>query len=545
MLRHARCQVQVFATLPVRNRAAWYLATAWVVGGGLLAPGPATAVETASTPPNILMIFCDDLATQAVSCYGHPLRLLDTPNLDRVARDGMRFERCLVPNSICGPSRAAILTGKYSHANGFMRNGDRFDGSQPTFPKMLRAAGYQTALIGKWHLETDPTGFDHWHILPGQGIYYNPPMIRDGQRVNHRGYVTDLITDFSLEWLKNRDPSRPFLLMTQHKAPHREWAPALRHLGWNGDRVFPEPTTLFDDYSGRGRPEREQTMTLARDFLPLDAKLVAPKSLDAEQRAAWDAWYEPRNEAFRAANLSGPDLVRWRYQRYLHDYLGCVKAIDESVGRLLDSLDESGLAENTLVLLSSDQGFYLGEHGWYDKRWIYEESLTTPLMVRWPGVTAAGSTSAAMVSVLDFPATFLEAAGVAVPDDLHGRSLAPVLAGRLPDDWRRSFYYHYYEFPGVHDVRRHYGVVTDRHKLFHFYEPDVDAWSLIDRRRDPHEMVDVYDDPAYAEVRAELHAELDRLRAELAVPDDPVDAGPGSPGQRPARRRPLTAAPAG
>jgi arylsulfatase A-like enzyme len=483
--------------------------------------------------PNIVMIFCDDLTNQALSCYGHPLGLLQTPNIDRLAASGMRFERCLVPNSICGPSRAAILSGKYAHVNGFRTNGDRFDGSQPTFPKMLQAAGYQTAMIGKWHLVSDPTGFDHWHILPGQGLYYNPPMIRDGEKVTHHGYTTDLISQFSIEWLKNRDPGRPFLLMSQHKAPHREWAPALRHLGWNGDRVFPEPATLLDDYAGRGRPEREQDMTLARTFNRLDAKLDTPKSLDTEQRQAWDAYYAPRNAAFEAANLTGDDLVRWRYQRYLHDYLGCVKAVDEAVGEMLDYLDEAGLADNTIVLFSSDQGFYLGEHGWFDKRWIYEESLTTPLLVRFPGVTRPGTVSPALVSILDFPPTFLEAAGVTVPGDLHGRSLAPLLAGRTPPDWRKSFYYHYYEYPGPHSVRKHYGVVTDRYKLFHFYEPDVDSWRLIDRERDPQELTDRYGDPEYASVQAELHTELARLRAELAVPEK----DPEPPRKQPAGKR--------
>ena len=486
-----------------------------------------------AAPPNIVMIFCDDLTNQALSCYGHPLELLETPHIDRLAREGMLFKRCLVPNSICGPSRAAILTGKYAHVNGFVNNGDRFDGSQPTFPKMLQAAGYQTAMIGKWHLVSDPTGFDHWHILPDQGVYYNPAMIRDGQKVKHEGYTTDLIADFSIEWLKNRDPKKPFLLMSQHKAPHREWSPALRHLGWNGDREFPEPPTLFDDYAGRGKAEREQKMSLEKDFSPLDAKLKAPPSLDAGQRKAWDAYYEPRNARFREAAPAGKDLVRWRYQRYMHDYLGCVKAVDEAVGRLLAYLDESGLAKDTIVLFSSDQGFYLGEHGWYDKRWIYEESLTTPLLVRWPGVAAAGSTCAAMVSILDFPETFLEAAGLPVPPDMHGKSLRPLLAGRSPDDWRTSFYYHYYERPGPHNVARHYGVVTDRYKLFHFYEPEVDSWTLIDREKDPSELVNAYDDPSLAGVRAELHAELDRLRKELRVPEKDRDADRPKPRAHP------------
>ena len=497
----------------------------WTIAGlALLAAVPLVpAAEKQS--PNILFIFADDHTTQALSAYGHPLRLVETPNMDRLAKEGMLFQRCLVPNSICGPSRAVILTGKYSHLNGFYRNGNRFDGSQQTFPKLLQQAGYQTALIGKWHLATDPTGFDHWHILPGQGIYYNPPMIRDGQQVKHEGYTTDLIADFSIEWLKQRDRSKPFLLMSQHKAPHREWAPALKHLGWNGDREFPEPETLFDDYSGRGRAEHEQDMTLAKTFNERDAKLIAPPYLTAAQREVWDAYYEPRNEAFRQANLTGKDLIRWRYQRYMHDYLGTILSVDEAVGRLLKFLDDEGLADNTIVVYSSDQGFYLGEHGWFDKRWIYEESLTTPLLVRWPGVAQPGTRHGSLVSILDLPETFLEAAGVPVPDDMQGRSLLPLLRGQTPDDWRTSFYYHYYEFPGAHSVRKHYGVVTDRYKLFHFYEPEMNYWTLIDRQTDPHELTNVYGKPDYASVQQELATELARLRAELKVPDqDPPDS---------------------
>ena len=483
------------------------------------------SLAPAAERPNIVLIFCDDLASQAISAYGHPLKLLDTPNMDRLAKEGMLFQRCLVPNSICGPSRAVVQTGKYNHINGFYHNGSRFNGDQPTMPKMLQAAGYQTAVIGKWHLVSDPQGFDHWHILPGQGAYYNPPMIRDGQQVKHEGYTTDLIGDFSVEWLKKRDKTKPFLLMCQQKAPHREWAPALRHLGWSGDRVFPEPDTLFDDYYGRGRAEKEQDMTLEKTFTPLDAKLTPPPSLNAEQLKVWNAYYEPLNEKFRQANLTGKDLVKWRYQRYMHDYLATVKAVDENVGKVLDCLEAEGLTENTLVVLSSDQGFYLGEHGWFDKRWIYEESLSTPLLARWPGVTQPGTRSPAIVSVLDFAETFLEAAGLPIPEDMQGRSLVPLLKGQTPADWRQSFYYHYYEYPGPHSVRKHYGVVTDRYKLFHFYEPDVNYWTLIDRQTDPKELTDVYKDPAYADTVKELHAELTRLRTELKVPDqDPPES---------------------
>jgi arylsulfatase A-like enzyme len=481
--------------------------------------------------PNIVHIFADDLATQAISAYGHPLKLLDTPNMDRIAKEGMKFSRCLVPNSICGPSRAVILTGKYSHINGFLNNTTGyFDSTQQTFPKLLQKAGYQTAVIGKWHLESDPTGFDHWHILPGQGLYYNPPMIRDGRQVKHDGYVTDLISDFSIEWLRNRDKSKPFMLMTQHKAPHREWAPALRHLGWSRDREFPEPETLFDDYSGRGKAEHQQDMTLEKTFTQKDAKLAPPPNMTPEQLAAWNAYYEPRNAKIEEAKLTGKDLVRRRYQRYMHDYLGTVKAVDEAVGKLLKFLDDEGLAENTIVLLSSDQGFYLGEHGWFDKRWIYEESLTTPLFIRWPGVTKAGSSSTSLVSTLDFPETFLDAAGVPVPGDMQGRSLRPILAGQTPADWRTSFYYHYYEYPGPHSVRKHYGVVTERYKLFHFYEPEMNYWTLMDRQTDPHELKNVYGDPAYAKAQKAMHEELTRLRTELKVPDsDP--AGTPRPGK--------------
>ncbi|MCX8108474.1 MAG: sulfatase [Verrucomicrobiae bacterium] len=469
--------------------------------------------------PNILFVFADDHAWQAISAYNHRLRLVETPNIDKLAKEGMIFHRCLVPNSICGPSRATVLTGKYSHANGFYNNtNSRFDGSQMTFPKLLRLAGYQTAVIGKWHLVTDPTGFDHWEILPGQGVYYQPVMIRNGRRVTHEGYVTDIITDLAIEWLDKRNRDKPFLLMVHHKAPHREWSPALRHLGHDGDREYPEPETLFDDYSGRGVAERTQDMTIAKTLDDTDLKCVPNPRLTPEQRAVWDRYYGPRNEAFKAAKLTGRDLVRWKYRRYLHDYLGCVKGVDESVGRLLEYLEKNDLVNNTIVVYSSDQGFYLGEHGWFDKRWIFEESLRTPLLVRWPGVTKPASSNRDIVSNLDFAPTFLEAAGVPIPSDIHGRSLVPLLKGQTPPDWRKSFYYHYYEYPGPHDVRRHYGVVTSRYKLVHFYEPDVNYWELFDLEKDPHELTSVYGRPEYAEVQHQLENELARLRRVLSVP---------------------------
>ena len=479
----------------------------------------ALAIAAAPRPPNIVFIFSDDHAYQAISAYGDARKLLDTPNLDRIAKSGVRFDRCLVPNSICGPSRATVLTGKYNHLNGFVNNSNStFDPNQLTFPKLLQKAGYQTAVIGKWHLISNPTGFDFWQILPGQGVYYNPPMIKMGEQVKMQGYVTDIITDVSLEWLEKRDKSKPFLLMAQHKAPHREWAPALRHLGADKDRVYAEPPTLFDDYSGRGIAVRDQDMTLEKTMTDRDVKLVSPPGLTPEQQKAWNAYYEPRNAKYRAANLTGKDLVRWRYQRYMHDYTATLRAVDESVGRLLDYLEKEGLAENTIVVYSSDQGFYLGEHGWFDKRWIFEESARTPLLVRWPGVSKPGTVRTDMVSNLDFAETFLDAAGVPVPAEMQGRSFRPLLAGQRPADWRTSFYYQYFEWPTPHHVRPHYGVITDRYKLVRFFGTADEYWELYDRQQDPLELRSVYNDPKYAATKAELEKELTRLRTELKVP---------------------------
>lgn len=474
-----------------------------------------------ATRPNILLLFADDHAYQAVSAYGSGLN--ETPNIDRLAREGMLFRNCFVGNSICGPSRATILTGLYSHRNGFRRNGDVFDGGQETMPKLLRQAGYQTAVIGKWHLGSLPTGFDHYEVLIGQGPYYNPPMRRNGpDPVRHTGYTTDVIRDLTLEWLKNgRDPDKPFLLMSQHKAPHRNWQPGPRHLDLYDGKTIPEPPSLFSDNAGLGGPAAQQTMSIERDLNPHDLKLVEQGGMTAEQRAAWDAAYGPKNEAFRQAGLEGEALVRWKYQRYIKDYLRCIASVDESVGAILDYLDESGLADNTVVIYSSDQGFYLGEHGWFDKRWVYEESLRTPLLIRWPGVTAPGSENHLIVSNLDLAQTFLELASAPAPGSMQGASLAPLLRGDQPADWRTSFYYHYYEYPGAHDVRRHEAVVDGRYKLIHFYEPDVDLWQLIDLHSDPGETRSFHEDPAYRDTREGLYAELIRLRDRYGVTDPP------------------------
>lgn len=479
----------------------------------------------AAERPNIVFIFSDDHAYQAISAYGGILaNVAPTPHIDRLAREGMMFDRCFVCNSLCGPSRATVQTGLYSHSNGFYSNdGDVFDGSQTTFPKLLQKAGYQTAIIGKWHLESDPRGFDYWNILYGQGQYYNPPMDRMGKRVKYQGYTTEIITDLAMEWLeKQRDANRPFVLMYQNKAPHRRWEPDLKYLHLFDDVTIPEPDTLFDDYAGRGTAEKTQDMTIAKTMDEWDLKLKTPRDLDANQRKVWEAAYGAKNEAFEKAGLTGRDLVRWKYQRYMKDYLRCIRSVDDGVGRILDYLDRTGLSSNTIVIYTSDQGFYLGEHGWFDKRWIFKESLRTPLIIRWPGVIQPGTRNRKdIVSNLDFAETFCQVAGVPVPASMQGRSLLPVLQGHTPADWRKYYYYHYYEWPAEHNVRPHYGVASEDFKLVKFYG-DVNYWELFDLRKDPEELTSVYHDPAYAEIRRQLHAELEREQTRLGDTDPEV-----------------------
>ncbi len=483
---------------------------------GLLAP-LATAAE--SRRPNILFVFTDDHASHAISAYGS--RINQTPNIDRLADEGLLLENCFVTNSICAPSRAVILTGKHSHLNSQTTNMDVFDGSQETFPKLLRQAGYQTALIGKWHLRSDPTGFDHWEILIGQGPYYNPPMIRNGERVKYEGYTTDIITDLALDWLREgRDQDKPFMLMCQHKAPHRNWEPGPDHLDLYEDVMIPEPPTLFDDWVGRTSAARMQEMTISDHMRDSDLKLTPPQNLTPAQLERWNAAYEPRNAAMRALGLSGTDRVRWNYQRYIKDYLRTIASVDDNLGRLLGYLEETGLAENTVVIYSSDQGFYLGDHGWYDKRWMYEESLRMPFIVRWPGVTAPGSRSQALAQNLDFAPTFLEIAGVEPPRAMQGASLLPIMQGEQPASWRESIYYHYYE-QGQHAVQPHYGVRTTSHKLIHYYL--IDEWEMFDLARDPEELRSVHENPEYAEVRRELEAELADLQRHYKVKHPTVD----------------------
>ena len=473
--------------------------------------------------PNILFIFTDDHAAHAISAYGSKVNR--TPHIDRIAEEGMRFDNCFCTNSICGPSRAVILTGKHSHVNGFATNRHTFNGEQQTFPKLLQGAGYQTAMIGKWHLKSAPTGFDHWEVLKGQGPYYNPPMRTPGGDVKHTGYTTHIITELALEWLeKGRDQEKPFMMMYQQKAPHRNWQPGPKYLTLFDDVEIPEPATLFDDYEGRTGAAKTQAMEIDRHMSKNDVKLTQPRGLTEEQLKLWNAAYGPKNAAFEAAKLTGKDLVRWKYQRYMKDYLRCVQAVDDDIGRVLKYLDDSGLAENTVVIYSSDQGFYLGDHGWFDKRWMYEESLRMPFVVRWPGVIKPGSVNTDLVQNLDFGETFLEIAGVDVPGDMQGRSFASLMKGEMPEDWRKSIYYHYYEFPGAHSVARHYGVRTAEHKLIHYYE--IGEWELFDLGKDPDEVRSVHANPAYAEVRKTLEGELARLREQYVVPETDDEIAP-------------------
>jgi arylsulfatase A-like enzyme len=476
--------------------------------------------EQAAIPekPNIIFIMSDDHAYQAISAYGGPLAdLAPTPNIDRIGQAGMRFNNCLVTNSICGPSRATILTGMYSHLNGFIDNtiGSRFDFDQNSYAKVLQEAGYKTATIGKLHLGGTPTGFDYYDILPGQGLYYNPVFINEEGEYTEQGYTTDIITEKSLAFLDSAQiDEAPFMLMMWHKAPHRGWQPGPNELGMYEGVTFPEPPTLFDDYSGNREAATMNFMSIA-DAMRLedDLKLSEnpPQSMNEEQKAKWKAVYDPILEDFRKTNPQGEDLVRFKYQRYMRDYLACISAVDKSVGAVLDYLKASGLDKNTIVIYSSDQGFYLGEHGWFDKRWMYDQSLKTPLLVSWPGVTEPGSVKNELVSNLDFAETFIDIAGGTVPYNMQGRSLVPILKGETPEDWRKAHYYHYYEHPSEHVVQRHYGITTEDYKLIHFYY-ELDDWELYDLKKDPNEMNNVYGNPAYAEIQVTLHQQLEDLR---------------------------------
>lgn len=466
--------------------------------------------------PNIVFILADDHATHAISAYGSQINV--TPNIDRLAQEGMVFRNAFVTNSICVPSRATILTGKYGHLTGATTNDGALHKNEVTFPKLFQSAGYRTALIGKWHIRSAPTGFDYHETLPGQGDYYNPVFESPAGDTEHTGYVTDIITDRALSWLetqKNND--EPFVLLMQHKAPHREWEPGPDHLTKYDDVTIAEPETLFDDYASRASGMQMQTMTIANHLNERDLKLVPPPTLNPSQLALWNAAYDPKNEAFAAANPTGDALVRWKYQRYIKDYLRTVDSIDDNLGRLLAYLDETGLAENTVVIYSSDQGFFLGDHGFYDKRWMYEESLRTPLIVRWPGVVEGGTENQQLVQNLDFAETLLDVAGIAIPQQMQGRSLVPLLQGQSPTDWRQAIYYQYFEYPGPALVVRHYGVRTAQHKLIYYYE--IDEWELFDLELDPRELDNVYLHPAYTSIVEELTQTLDTLRDQYDAPN--------------------------
>ena len=485
--------------------------------------------------PNIVFIMSDDHAYQAISAYSD--RLMQTPNIDRIANEGMLFNNACVTNSISGPSRATILTGKHSHINGKIDNKHPFDTTTVTFPQILQDAGYQTALFGKLHFGNNPKGFDQFKILPGQGDYYNPDFItKEEGTINVHGYVTDIITDMTLDWLDNeRNEEEPFMLMYWHKAPHREWLPALRHVDEFTQRMFEEPETLFEDNKGRGTAARTAEMNLLDHMhwggdskvYPEISKELGLKEptkwgehkfytevgrLDSAQRAVWDSAYYPLMLDFKKnfPNMTREDLMRWRYQRYMQDYLGTIASVDEGVGQVLDYLEANGLSENTIVVYTSDQGFYLGEYGWYDKRFIYNESFKTPLLIRWPAVIAPGTVNNQMVQNLDFAQTFLEAAGIDAPEDMQGESLVPIFNGDTIG-FRDAVYYHFYEYPSVHMVKRHYGVVTENYKLAHFYY-DVDEWELYDRKKDTFELNNVYHDPAYADVVTEMKQKLADIR---------------------------------
>ncbi|MEF2248007.1 sulfatase family protein [Paenibacillus sp. IITD108] len=462
--------------------------------------------------PNILFIMSDDHASHAMSCYGS--RINQTPQLDRIADEGILFDNCFCTNSICSPSRAAILTGKYNHLNGVKSIEDELDGRQMTFPKLLQADGYQTAMIGKWHLghsgNADPTGFDFWTVVPGQGEYHDPHFYEMGELKQFKGYATELITDFSIDWLEKRDKDRPFLLMCHHKAPHRPWQPAEKYANLYDDIDIPEPETFYDDYATRSDAAKEAKMRIESDMNDLvDLKATPPEGLT------------PLEEK------------KWRYQRYIKDYLRCVASIDESIGNLLDYLDKEGIAEDTIVVYTSDQGFFLGDHGWYDKRLMYEESLRMPFIVRYPRAIKAGSRTDAMALNVDFPATFLDYAGVPVPEEMQGYSLRSIWEGQTPEGWRTSMYYRYWmHLDEHHNVYSHYGIRTERYKLIYYYgealgtsgsidENRPPEWELYDLEKDPYELNNVYHNEEYADITRELKQELHRLQKEVL--DEPVE----------------------
>lgn len=489
----------------------------------------------AAERPNIVYIMTDDHTAQMLSAYDS--RYVRTPNLDRIAQDGVRFTRSFVANSLSGPSRACLLTGKHSHKNGFTDNEHSvFDASQATFPKYLQAAGYETAVIGKWHLGSLPTGFTYWEVVPGQGDYYQPRFIRmNGETIVRKGYITNIITDLSIDWMENRrDKDKPFALLIHHKAQHRNWMPDTCYLDAYEDVDFPLPDNFFDTYEGRrAAASAEMRITDPRHMdeiydlkmlredkhTPLKATYKAIYGrMDSLQRVRWDQTYGPITEAFYNSSMTEEELAQWKFNRYMRDYAKVLKSLDDNVGRVLDYLEEQGLLDNTLVVYTSDQGFYMGEHGWFDKRFIYEESLNTPLMMLLPEGYGRRGVIDEMVQNIDYAPTFLDLAGLPVPEDMQGVSLLPLLRGEQPADWRDDIYYHYYEYPAEHAVKRHYGIRDERYKLIHFYR-DIDVWELYDLQEDPGEMHNIFGQPGTEAVTQRM---MERLKKAQERYDDPI-----------------------
>lgn len=483
--------------------------------------------------PNIIFIMSDDHSYQTISSYDN--RYIQTPNIDRIGKGGVVFTNSFVGNSICGPSRATMLTGKLSHKNGMKDNRLAFNGSQQTFPKLLQKAGYQTAIVGKWHLRSIPTGFDFWKIVPGQGEYYNPDFINmQGDTLREEGYATDLITDHALEYLSKRDKNKPFCLLLHHKAPHRTWEPDTALFKEFAGKTFEIPKTFFDDYEGR-KAAQAQHMNIRNEDMDLayDLKLQKEKGvfcrfpyyeghttrMNKEQKAAWNRHYDTITNNFLAANLKGKALEKWKFQRYMQDYLSCIRSIDTNIGRVLDYLKENGLDKNTIIVYTADQGFYMGEHGWFDKRFMYEESFRTPLLISIPQAYKGkhGKVSK-LVQNIDYAPTFLDFAGAEIPEDMQGMSMKPLLLGEDENNWRDALYYHYYEFPNEHMVKRHYGIRTDRYKLIHFYN-DIDSWELYDLQEDKDELHNLYGKKGYEDLTAELKKQLETLQVQYEDTD--------------------------
>ena len=515
----------------------------WVSIPVLLMPSYISAQKKVQQQPNIIHIMTDDHSYQAISAYGHPLSAqAPTPNLDRLASEGMLFRQAFVENSLSTPSRACLMTGLYSHQNGQRRLDEGIDSTHIFVSELLQENGYQTGIVGKWHMRCEPKGFDFYHILWDQGEYYNPEFRSketNGMYIKERGYVSNLITNHAIEFLEERDKNKPFCLFVHHKAPHRNWMPDIKYVDLYEDVEFPYPETFKDDYSTRGEAAHKQQMSIEKDLsLVYDLKVRELKDrpelkndwsvrsiesllnrVDSTDRKKWIEAYEPRNEKFITQNLQGDELLKWKYQRYIKDYMRCIKSVDDEVGRLLSYLEKEGLIDNTIIVYTSDQGFYMGEHGWFDKRFMYEESFRTPLIIRYPAKIKAKSVSDALVQNIDYAPTYLDMAGIEKPDFMVGTSLVPLFKnkGKAPSDWRQYLYYHYYDYPAVHNVRRHDGVRDNRYKLIHFYGTEISYDELYDLKDDPNELNNLYGNPKYAKVAERMQKQLDKIRKEQKV----------------------------